>query len=152
MPPVELPPAPKSCRTSATSRRGGCSPGKRCTGFQQQPLKGLSAAATKAAPGKHSPPIQKGVSFRTILPVRRLLWAGRETSPRLLHVGRVGSLGLVLAVRWMGHPSDESFFLDHMANALGKQLFFLTSLFCCLKNLRGRNSLASKQGVTRSRR
>lgn len=148
-PPVELPPPPpkkKSCRMLATSQWGGCSPGKRCAGFQQRPLKGLSAATTKAAPRKHSPPIQKGVSFRTILPARRLLQAGRETSPWLLHVGRVGSLGLALAVRWMGHPSRQELFLDHVANALGEQLFFLTSLFCSLKNLRGRNSLASKQG------
>lgn len=46
----------------------------------------------------------------------------------------------------------RAFFLDHVAIALGEQLFFLTSLFCSLKNLRGKNSLASKQGVTRSRR
>lgn len=102
----------------------------RNTAFQCWLLKGLFAAATKAAAGtprKHSflRDPTKGASLRIILPAWTLLSAGREPSPRPLHISRVCSLGSALGKTTAFVLSDLPFSLCYVAKG-GKFTGFYT--------------------------
>lgn len=106
-PPVELffPKEPEN--VSHLRRRRRLLPGQAERSLSVLLLKGLLAAATKAAastPQAADP--KKGALLRMILPAWTLLSAGREPSPRPLRVSRVCSLGSALAAR---HGEGNSF-------------------------------------------